>query len=339
MSREIGLVLRLAWRQWAGRILFLLLLVGIAALAGWVFLIWPLRPVGDGPAVEFEVRVGSSTAEVVQDLAKHGLIRDGRALLRWIRLTGHSRQIKAGWYRLSPSQGADGILAMLVRGTTLLDVFVVPEGTPLKEIAAAWESQGLGPREAFERACQVTAEKLGHSLEGYLFPDTYYLERHSSAALCIEQMLRRFQQQWARLEGEPAGGLSKHQVVTLASIVEREAKMDEERPLIAGIFHNRLRLGWKLQADTTVAYVLGFPDRPLRTKDLTVESVYNTYLYPGLPPGPICSPGFASLQAAYRPAQTSKMYFVAKGDGTHYFSETLAEHNRMRKEIRALMSP
>ncbi len=317
-----------------------------------------LRPVGDSKASEIEIKEGLSAAQVARLLADAGLIRDSRAFHLWSRITGNTRHLKAGWYRFDPRSSARSILDQMVRGDTIRDLLVVPEGYTLDDIAAIWENENWGTRQEFieaadrcanQRISEIVSEQIDGSgdlqypahriLEGYLFPDTYYLERGTTAQACIQQMLRRFDQQWSKLTASSVGSLSKRETVILASIVEKEARVDDERSLIAGVFYNRLRLGWKLQADPTVAYVLGYPRRKLTHKDLEIDSLYNTYRYGGLPPGPICNPGYASLKAAWQPAKTDMMYFVARGDGTHHFSRTLTEHNKARKGIKASMSP
>lgn len=329
---------RAAFWKWLRVLLLFGLSLAVVAVTVALYLLYPLRPVGGDSAADIEIQSGATAIQISRQLESAGLIRDAQAFRRWIWLTGNTRRLRAGWYHLSPELSGQAILTALVQGDVLHDTFVIPEGCTVERIASVWEQRAFGTQQEFLDACRQAQEKLGYSVEGYLFPDTYSLVRGTTAQMCVRIMLRRLDEQWRKLEGSVAGDLTKHAAITLASIVEREARVAEERPLIAGVFHNRLRLGWKLQADPTVAYLLGYPSRRLLYRDLEVDSPYNTYRFAGLPPGPICSPGFAALQAACSPAQTDKMYFVARGDGTHAFSRTLAEHNRVRREIRASVS-
>ena len=174
------------------------------------------------------------------------------------------------------------------------------------------------------------------SLEGYLFPDTYYVPRNIRARTMIETMLARFRAVFddSLAQRTRQIGFTAHEILTLASIIEREARVEEERPIISGVFHRRLKLRRPLEADPTVEYALGMRKKRLLYKDLEVDSPYNTYRYPGLPPGPICNPGRASILAALYPAETPYLYFVAKGDGTHEFTSSERDHLNAKRRIR-----
>jgi peptidoglycan lytic transglycosylase G len=221
-------------------------------------------------------------------------------------------------------------------------VFVIPvtfpEGLVITEMAKIWEGSGLGPASAFVAAAKDTSQVRAldpdaRDLEGYLFPDTYPLTRHTDAAHLVRLMVERFTHVFTpdlRHEAE-ARGLTVHRAVVLASIVEKETARPEERPLVAAVYENRLRIGMALQCDPTVIYALmraGKYTGNLRRDDLQFDSPYNTYRYPGLPPGPIASPGKASLEAVVRPATSDFLYFVSRNDGSHEFARSLDEHNR-----------
>ena len=233
------------------------------------------------------------------------------------------------------------IIHQLKAGKVVHRHFVVPEGLTVAQIAQLFEDEGFGTAESFNRAARDLQwqKRYGieeNSLEGYLFPNTYKLVDGIPAAKVIKMMLDEFNRNWTRERTEEAESInfSPQEIITLASIIEKEAKIDSERPLISAVFHNRLKRGWKLEADPTVLYALGNPLRALTTRDLKFDSSYNTYVNRGLPPAPICNPGLASIMAALRPAESSHLYFVAIGDGKHYFSNTLAEHNRVVRRIR-----
>ncbi|MDI7248772.1 MAG: endolytic transglycosylase MltG [Bacillota bacterium] len=308
-----------------------------AATAGLVW--WGSRPVdtASGATVRVVIPAGSSVESIGEILYRSGLVRHPlvfRALVEWM---GVSTRLRAGEYDLSPAMSLREIIRRLVKGEVVTYPFTVPEGFNVEQIADLLASLGLADRDRFLEAASRAElapaplpdpARVRYPLEGYLFPDTYRVPRGTSEPELVSLMVRRFQQVW---EGElarkaAAQGISVHEVVTLASIVEKETGVPEERPLVAGVFWNRLKRGMPLQADPTVLYALGkVGESPLR-RDLQVDSPYNTYLYAGLPPGPIANPGEASLRAVLEPAAIDYLYFVARGDGTHHFSRTLREH-------------
>jgi UPF0755 protein len=289
----------------------------------------------------FDVPPGATANSIAKRLAREKLIRNP-SLFRWaIRLSGASRDLKAGSYHLSASMSPLQIIENLRSGSVLLRRFVVPEGLTLAQIGELWETEGFGTVEAFDRVARDPRWREmydidGETLEGYLFPNTYQVADGTPIERLIEMMLDEFDRRWTLALSEEAEslGFSTHEIITLASIIEKEAQADDERPIISAVYHNRLRRGWRLDADPTVLYALGNPKRRLTLADLKVNSPYNTYLHRGMPPGPICNPGLASILAALRPAQASYLYFVAIGGGRHYFSKTLAEHKRMIRKIR-----
>jgi UPF0755 protein len=218
--------------------------------------------------------------------------------------------------------------------------FTVPEGTRLADIGKILARDGICSEEEFREALQKVklpqelppeAEK---GLEGYLFPDTYLVEEETTAEEVVQMMLSRFVSVWEQ-EITPFaqdGEMNMHQIVTLASIIEKEALLDEERPLVSAVFHNRLKKGMRLESCATVLYAVGKTDERITIQDLRVDDPYNTYKHSGLPPGPICSPGLASLLAAVQPANVDYLYFISNGDGSHHFSTTFKEHEQVRIE-------
>ncbi len=309
-----------------------------------------------GEEVFFEVRPGETTGEIAQRLYEEGLIRSPFLFQLRARLTGADRQLQAGTYRLRAGMTDGELLEALQHSPVEERTVTVPEGWRREEIAELLAREGLVPSpEAFLEAAVVGEAyadfefladlEPGTPLEGYLFPDTYRIPVGYAPEQIVRLFLTNFERRvWTREVRDQlqASGRTLQEVVILASLVEREAVVDEERPLIAGVFYNRLELGMPLQTDPTVQYALGYqPDEgtwwktELTFDDLKVESPYNTYLHPGLPPGPICNPGLASIQAALNPAETDYLYFVAKTDGSgeHLFARTLEEHNENIRKV------
>ncbi len=294
------------------------------------------RPRGDG-TVEMVVERGAPLAAILEDLAAAGVI--GNPLLARLHLDYRrsGQALKAGEYRFEQPLSAVDALDRLIRGEVITYPLTVIEGLTLAETAARLAEQGFGEVDRFIAAMSSPAliadlDPEAETLEGYLFPDTYAFPSGVGEAEIVAAMVKNFRR---RVEGlvAPASeaGLDVRSLVTLASIVEKEAGALEERPLIAAVFHNRLARGIGLYADPTIIYALkiaGAWDGNLRREDLELDSPYNTYRRTGLPPGPICSPGEHSLRAAARPAAVPYLYFVSRNDGTHVFAETLAAHNR-----------
>ena len=285
-----------------------------------------------------DIPTGTSTPGISQRLVTAGVVRDALTFRVALWLSGQARGLKAGEYRFDRPMSARDVIDMIARG----DVYVVPitfrEGLTIAETAEVFASSGFGTAEAFVAAATNPAlirdlDMDATDLEGYLFPDTYTVPRKTTAERLVERMVAQFKQvvtEDLRAEAK-ARGLSIRQLVTLASIVERETAKADERPTVAAVYTNRLRIGMGLQCDPTVIYALqraGKFTGNLRRVDLQYDSPYNTYRYPGLPPGPIAAPGKASLEAAARPASVDYLYFVSRNDGSHEFARTLPEHNR-----------
>jgi len=249
---------------------------------------------------------------------------------------GETGRLRAGEYALEGSMSLEQITDKLVRGDVVRHTVTFPEGTNLEDMARLAGAKGI-PVEAFLAAARnpepiKDLDPVAKDLEGYLFPDTYDIPRGTEPATqLVARMVRRFRAVMAPELTRLPSGRTLRQVVTLASIVETETARPEERPRVAAVFLNRLQRRMPLQTDPTVIYALrkvGTWDGNIRKGDLDVDSPYNTYRFPGLPPGPIASPGRASLQASLHPAESRELYFVSKNDGSHQFSETLAEHER-----------
>lgn len=308
-----------------------LLLAGGTAAATW--LLAPVDPAGTARLVI--VPPGSTAQDVGRVLAGEGLVRDAGHFVAAARLRGASRALRPGEYRFSPAMSLLQIVDILARGDVVLHSVTIPEGFTAEQIVQTLASRGLADarrlREVVRRGgasfpYDYLAE-AGGSLEGYLFPDTYRFPRFLDERTIVAAYLARFDAVVVPLWRREGAGRSLHEIVTMASLVEREARVPGEQPLIAGVLYNRLRRGWKLEVDATVLYALGTHKPVVTFKDLTVESPYNTYRHAGLPPGPIASPGLGAVRAALRPTATDFLFYVAREDGSHVFSRTLAEHN------------
>jgi UPF0755 protein len=287
-----------------------------------------------------EITPGSTAGEISDLLEAEGIIADRWAFVAYVRFNKLEGKLKAGRYELSSGMTVPEIADRIAAGEVALTKFTVPEGYRLTEIADAAESAGLCSADEFLSVCEAGDPKgrvpEGTPLEGYLFPDTYFFDADTPPETVVETMLDRFFEIVTDedIERVGAGGRSLHEVVILASLVEREAMVDEERPLVAAVFLNRLEKGITLGSCATVIYAMGRVPERITIQDLKIDSPYNTYINTGLPPGPICSPGEASLRAAIEPADADYLYFVSNGDGTHTFSTTYAEHEALRLEMR-----
>ena len=290
------------------------------------------------PAVELEIPLGTGFRNAAELLAESGIIPSSRAFLVLGYLRRASGRIKAGRYEFSLPTSSVRVLDDLLRGKVKLYQISIPEGYNMYQIADALEREQITGREEFIRAARDHAllTELGitaGSTEGYLYPDTYFFDRGMSPEEVIRVMAERFgeifQPLWEKARTASPAELSRHEVVTLASLIEKETSAGSERPLISAVFYNRLRKKMRLDCDPTVIYGIWeeFTGN-LRREDLARRNPYNTYRKRGLPPGPIASPGRESLQAALFPATAPYLFFVSRGDGTHYFSTTLSEHNR-----------
>jgi UPF0755 protein len=313
----------------------LFVMLGMLASGVHVAAFLGAAPADDGATTPFEVVQDESLTRVASRLAADGLIRNQTYFVMFGRLTGSERQLKPGEYALSPSMRPLEILDRLRRGLVVLHQVTIPEGYSIRQIAEVFRAAGIGEPERLIALTESPAfiQELGldvPTLEGYLFPDTYAFPRNIDTTDIVRQMVVRFrdtfQPVWMARADEL--NLTQHQVVTLASIIEKETGAGIERPIISGVFHNRLRMRMPLQSDPTVIYPIKNFDGNLRKVDLIRDNPYNTYRRRGLPPGPIANPGRAALEAALYPSPVDYLFFVARNDGTHHFSRTLREHNK-----------
>lgn len=314
------------------------ILASIAAGGAAVsFLAWDWHRPYRRAAGEVRVAVsrGDRAGDVVEALHEKGLVSNRVSFKLAFVLYGNPRKLRPGTYRFDRPLSPLEIIGKLNRGEVELTRVTIPEGLRADEVIELLAKGGLGSEEAFRRAVQdprpiLDLDPRALDLEGYLFPETYLLDPGLSEKAVVLVLVRSFRSWWASAAG-PGRDRGLREVVTLASLVEEETASAPERPLIAGVFENRLRLGMALQTDPSVVYALSLAGRYsgiLRREDLAFESPYNTYRHAGLPPGPICSPGRASLEAVLSPQASPYLYFVSRNDGTHAFSRTLEEHNR-----------
>jgi UPF0755 protein len=326
------------------RKLFSFLLLVLVAFAAW--LAWALwLPVNPGAQKFVMFRPGFSTRHIARELKSAGVIRSADAFVLWHALHRHP-SLKAGEYLFERDASAIDVHNRLARGDVYVHTVVIPEGFNLFDIAKAIEDAGLGPAQGFVKVATTDTALIADlapkatSLEGYLFPNTYYFTRTQSMHDMAAEMVKEF-----RLRAEEIG-LTKDStdiaaIVNLASIIEKETSVPEERNEVAGVYSNRLASHIPLQADPSVIYaelLQGTYTGALHHADMQFSSAYNTYRHAGLPPGPIANPGKSSLLAAMHPAQTSDYYFVSDGNGHHRFAATLEEHNRNVAALRRVMS-
>jgi len=288
-----------------------------------------------GNAHTVVIEPGDGFRTITRKMNDLGLIQSPLKFRLLARVSGVHRKIKAGEYQLYGTMTPRQILDTLVEGDVLLYRVTIPEGYTLRQIAQTVARAGFGDADAFYRLTTdpeiVRQQQLeGQSLEGYLFPDTYYFPKGFAQPKIIAAMTKRFRDdisdEW--LVRAESLHLTLHQVVTLASIIEKETGAPAERPLIASVFHNRLKKKMRLETDPTVIYGIKDFDGNLTRKHLRTPTLYNTYVIKGLPPGPIASPGHAALEAALYPAETDYLFFVSRKDRTHQFSSNLKDHQK-----------
>lgn len=318
-----------------------LLLLGVPAYAGWrLFFIPDVPGIATGQPVLVSIAEGAGTAEIATTLAEVGVIGNSALFRVRARLDGIDGTLRPGTYDLRTGMSYGDVVELLLAGPPLeYTTVTIPEGFTVEQIAARYEEEAgipageftalaLGGAEVFAEDHPYLAGVFGGSLEGYLFPKTYQVAESANATDAIEMMLDQFDAEIETIDlAYPASrGLGLPETVTLASMVEREARLAAERPLVASVIYNRLQRGMLLEIDATIEYVIKRNRPRLLASDLEIVSPYNTYRNPGLPPGPIASPGLASLQAAADPADTGYLYYVLTGeDGSHTFTETLEE--------------
>jgi UPF0755 protein len=316
-------------------------LVLLISLAG--FCLSVATPPGDGTNIRFiDFTDGHSFRKFAGELEHAGIIPSARMFVFYARLRGADAKVKAGTYQLNDGMSPAEILRRLVAGEVFTYKFAVPEGFSIYQIAELLEGRGLFKKEPFLKECFSSAllKELGiegKSVEGYLFPSTYGIPPRMDEAGLIRMMVGQFNKVYGQRFADRVKtlGTSRNEVITLASIIEKEAVMPSERPLISSVFRNRLKKGMPLQSDPTAVYGFRAFAGKVSKRDIMRRSPYNTYLHRGLPPGPIGNPGSDAIEAVLAPATTPYLYFVAKNDGSHSFSASLEEHNRaVRKYLR-----
>jgi UPF0755 protein len=327
--------------RWIRRLFLFLFVVALAAGGGgwWIYrqVVAPYRGY-DESEVFVDIASGSGPNRIAEQLVGAGVVRDAVTFRAGLLISGRARALKAGEYRFAEPMHALDVIDKIARGDVYKRLITFREGLTIAEMAQVFEERGFGTAADFQSAAasgQLIAEldPAARDLEGYLFPETYSLPRRTPATDVVAQMVTGFRNALTpeTRAAADAAGLSVRQLVTLASLVEKETAAADERPLVAAVYRNRLKLGMGMQADPTVIYALTKAGRykgNLSRENLQFDSPYNTYKYAGLPPGPIAAPGRASLEAAAKPADVDYLYFVSRNDGTHVFASTLAEHNR-----------
>lgn len=301
----------------------------------------------DSTPLTFIVERGETAATIASRLEQLGLIKDSELFRLYLRAHGLDARLEAGEYKLRADMTMEEIAEALQLGRPGEVIITIPEGWRMEQVAEMLsEETGISGEQFLAIAREFDYDFLpeGATLEGFLFPDTYRLRVDASALELVELMLSTFEERFTPEMREEARrrGMTVYEVVTLASIVEREAVIPEERPIIASVYLNRLKAGMRLEADPTVQYALGYQEetgqwwkRPMKLEEYaSIDSPYNTYIYYGLPPGPICSPGLDSLRAVVYPAETEYLFFCSKGDGSHAFARTFEEHIRNQEKYR-----
>ena len=338
-KKKKGLVSKLATLLALAIVLFLLL----DFLVSFV-----LPPTFQGEEKSVLILKGSTFREVVQALDEEGVLRSPTGFYLMARVLGVAGSVQAGEYKLSTAMTPSVILHKLVSGDVVKYRVTIPEGYTVRQIAVRLAELGIITEQeeflqaAFSSDFDAILGIEGESVEGYLFPDTYLFSKEVAPHEVIKTMVGKFKRVYAPDFSQRAAelGMTDREVVTLASIIEKETGRPEERPLISAVFHNRLKRGIPLASDPTVIYGIKDFDGNLRKRDLETRTPYNTYLIQGLPPGPIANPGRASIEAALYPASVKYLYFVSRNDGSHHFSTTLREHNeavrRYQKAVREM---
>lgn len=319
------------------------LLAGLAIItvghAAYVHFLKPQNTISNGPRSVI-IPKGSGTSSIAKLLKQHDLLVDDFYFKLAAAAFGYDKKLKAGKFAFKSGATNEHMLKILYIGESVKEKVTIPEGLIAKKIASILQRDVNIDSAAFMQLVNSKTQLQkygleGDTFEGYLFPETYFLPWGMSAAEALEVLVLQFKAQLPDSFSQKAArfGLSAHQAITLASIVEGEAMLDSERAKIAALYHNRLKKGWKLAADPTIQYFVPNGPRRLLNADLAIDSPYNTYLYAGLPPGPINNPGRRSLEATVNPESTPYLFMVAKGDGSHTFSVTFAKHQQAKREF------
>ena len=323
----------------------LILLGVLAGLVTCSFLLWlmlhiyqPYRGYEEFPQL-IVIQRGSTIPQIARTLESYGIVRSSLLFEWYARLTHRALVLQAGEYRFEESMNLPSVIETLRTGLVHHYRVTIPEGLIMDEIAERFVALGFGSTDKFLENMQRTAligdwDSLAEdNLEGYLFPDTYFVTRDMKEEEVVQAMVANFRKAWtpARLKRAEELEMTTREVITLASLIEKETGLANERPLISAVFHNRLQRNLKLACDPTVIYAVKLVkeyDGVINRSDLELDSPYNTYLYPGLPPGPIANPGLESIDAALYPAAVDYLYFVSTNDGKHLFSTNYRDHNQ-----------
>lgn len=313
----------------------ILIAVGIVVLA-FLWIAHGMFAAGPSGKVRVMIPKGSSASQIGGILAERGVVRSAFGFQLLARMTGKSGSLKPGAYEIDPSAGPRAALNKIASGDVSARWITIPEGFTIRQIGERLQAEGIGKADRFDELALRGGESFdtsfphSYSLEGYLFPDTYLVPIGASEEFVIKMMLDAFADKIANpLANEIAGsGMSLRECITLASLIEREARIPKDRPLVSAVIHNRLRKDMLLEVDATVLYALGHHKDRVLYRDLEVDSPYNTYRNRGLPPGPIANPGLDSVEAALHPATSDYLYYVARPDGSHIFSRTFEEHQQ-----------
>lgn len=325
------------------KIFFTVIFLSSVILAFLIFILYLHLPTASTYSpVNFRIEKGNNAKLIAKKLKEKGLVRSSLLFLYYIKKLGLESKLKAGEYILSKDMSIRQILNYLVEGKTIVIKVAIPEGFTTREIAQLIEKKGLGNNEIFIKLVKTPhlfnfSYEIPLTFDGYLFPDTYYLDRTLCEKDIIQKMLDRFQEIVKYnhiIERSNEIKYSLDNIINIASLIEKEAKVDSERPLISAVLHNRLKRGMALECDATIQFILGNPKKRLYYKDLLIDSPYNSYLYKGLPPRPICNPGLASIESALSPAKANYLFYVLKNDGLHHFSFKASEHAKAKKKYR-----
>ncbi len=322
-------------KKYSGLVKIFPIILSFIFLTGLFLLLYLSTPVSfEDRKREVRIPKGATYSQGIKILKNKGIIKDEFIFLLLSRITATDTKLKAGYYKLSASMRPWDIFNRLRKGMIIQYTITIPDGSTLEDIRLKFKDTGLIDDESWQlvynkdflNSLNIDAP----SLEGYIYPDTYNFAKGMNPEDIFSIMVQKLRENFDYLLRRRAEelGMSKNEVLTLASIIEKEALFDKERPIISAVYHNRLKKSRKLQADPTVTYGINKKGRRIRTRDLRRATPYNTYIIKGLPPGPIASPGIKSIRAALYPADVDYMYFVSKNDGTHYFSQTDKDHLR-----------
>lgn len=318
------------------RLTAILVFAALALFVAVKLISFPFKAPGSGKTVVIvDVAEGSSLSRIADDLARSHVVTNARLFAFYARLKGAQSRLKAGAYQLTDAMPPAEILRKMLNGEVFVERFAVPEGYSIYQLAELLESRRMFSKDSFLAACRdkELLKELNiraNSVEGYLYPSTYDVPKKMSAEDLIRLMVKNFARVYAeRFEARVnASGMKRGEILTLASMIEKEARQPSERPLISSVFHNRLTKGMRLQSDPTAIYGVRAFGGKVAKQDVLRGSPYNTYLIHGLPPGPIGNPSAEAIEAALNPAQTDYLYFVARQDGSHLFTRSLDEHNK-----------